>query len=140
MTNFPASFNTYEQGAGMPGAAPNGSQMQGNPFTPNGMPLPNLPGNQNTAAQLMPVQLSVGAISANSEPTNVNIAAGTDSLLAQMSRGQVIKKDTTYGMSQFIPANGGAGIPVNATVVPVATGPASNLTYASPGSQNHTGN
>src|SRR5271166_6953233 len=125
MTNYPASLNVLDTNSGMPGAAPNGSQMQGNPNLPNGQPVQNLPGNQNTPTQLMATQLSNGNISVNSEPTNVNIAAGTDSLLAQMSRGQVIKKDTTYGMSQFIPANGGAGPAIVASVTPVATGPAS---------------
>src|SRR5271165_5937888 len=107
MTNFPASFSTYEVNAGMPGAQPNGTQMQGNPGTPNGMPLPSLPGNQNPPQQLTGTQISAGNISANSVPTNVSTQPGTDSLLAQMSRGQVILADSTYGQGGFIPSNGG---------------------------------
>jgi hypothetical protein len=142
MTNFPASFNTYEQNAGMPGAAPIGSSMQGNPNIPNGMPLPSLPGNQNPPQQLTGTQQSSGNIINSSVPTNVNTAPGTDSLLAQMSRGQVILADSTYGQSQFVPANGGAGqSPGVAGAVPVTARVASTLTYPSPGSaQNYTGN
>jgi hypothetical protein len=139
MTNLPASFNVYEQNAGMPGAQPNGVLMQGNPQTPNGMPLPNLPGNQNTGAQLAATQIANGSISLNSVPTNVNSAPGTDSLLAQISRGQVVLKDSTFGMSQFIAGNAGAGNVNTPAAQPVATGPASGLTYPTPGTQNHTG-
>src|SRR5208337_4549892 len=144
MTNFPASFNTYEQGAGMPGAAPNGAAMQGNPFTPNGMPLPNLPGNQNPVQQLTGTQISAGNISANSEPTNVNIQPGTDSLLAQMSRGQVIMADSTYGQGGFIPQNGGsspqAQQPAASITQPVTARVASALTYPATGAAtNYTG-
>ena len=145
----PAGIDSDDTNAGMPGAQPNGSQMQGNPNMPNGQPDFHPPLPQNPVQQLTHTQISAGNLPTNLQPTTTLQGsgptqqggnAGGDSLLAQMSRGQVIKKDTTYGMSQFIPANGGAGIPVNATVVPVATGPASNLTYPAPGSQNHTGN
>lgn len=144
MTDYSASLNVYETNAGMPGAAPNGVLMQGNPVPPSAiLPQQNLPGNQNTPTQLMPTQVSNGNISANSIPVNVLTAPGTDSLMAQMSRGQVIKKDSTYGIAQFTPANGGAGPNINtvgAVPQPVATGPASALTYPAPGSQNHLGN
>jgi hypothetical protein len=140
MTNYPSSFTPYETNAGFPGAAPNGPQMQGNPQTPSNIPAQNLSGNQNTSAQLAATQLANGNVLHNSVPVNVLSAPGTDSLLAQMSRGQVILKDTTYGMSQFIPGNAAAPNPVGgATVVPVVTGPASGLTYPAPGAQNHTG-
>lgn len=142
MTNYPASLNEYTTNTGMPGAAPLGTQMQGNPSGGvDAVPQQNLPGNQNTSAQLLATQLSSGSISANSVPTNVNTAPGTDSLLAQMSRGQVVLTDTTYGMSSFIPANAGAAPAVAAAPVsPVVTRPASGLAYPAPGSQNHTGN
>ena len=86
----------------MPGAAPLGTQMQGNPNgSSDAVPEQNLSGNQNTSGQLLGTQISNGNISANSVPVNVLSAPGTDSLLAQMSRGQVILKDSTYGMAQF---------------------------------------
>src|ERR1700728_24533 len=111
MTNYPASFTPYETNSGFPGAAPNGAQMQGNPQTPSNLPAQNLSGNQNTSSQLAATQLANGNVLHNSVPVNVLSAPGTDSLLAQMSRGQVILKDSTYGLSQFVPANAGAGNP-----------------------------
>lgn len=140
MTNYPASLTSYETNAGFPGAAPLGTQMQGNPQTPSNLPAQNLSGNQNSAAQLAATQFANGNISLNSVPTNVFSAPGTDSLLAQISRGQVILKDSTYGMSQFIPGNAGAGNVNTPTAQPVTTGVASGLTYPAPGAQNHTGN
>lgn len=143
MTNYQASLNPVDNGIGMPGAAPLGAQMQGNPAgAVDAVPEQNLSGNQNTSAQLLATQISNGNISLNSIPVNVNSAPGTDSLLAQIARGQVVLKDSTFGMSQFIPGNAGAGpaaVPA-AAAIPVATGPASGLTYPAPGAQNHTGN
>lgn len=127
--------NTAGDGAGAPGAAPIGATMQGNPQSSQYTPDGNYPpGNQNAPQQLLGTQIARGDISANSVPTNVLTAPGTDSLLAQMSRGQVILKDSTYGMAQFTPGN-----PAPA-VQPVVTGPANGLTYPAPGAQNHTGN
>jgi hypothetical protein len=129
----------------MPGAAPvagSGNQMQGNPQTPSAAtPQPTLPGNQNAVQQLTGTQISAGNISANSVPTNVLSAPGTDSLLAQMSRGQVIMADSTYGQGGFVPGNGGAGQPPGApTATPVTARVASTLTYPAAGaSQNYTG-
>ena len=147
MTNFPASFNTYEVNVGMPGAAPvpgAGNQMQGNPGEPNGMPLPSLPGNQNAVQQLTSTQISAGNISTNSVPTNVNTQPGTDSLMAQMSRGQVILADSTYGLGGFIPQNGGsspqAQQPAASITQPVTARVASALTYPATGAAtNYTG-
>jgi hypothetical protein len=145
MTNFQASLAEYETNSGFPGAAPvpgAGNLMTGNPQVPSNLPDQNLPGNQNTGAQLLATQLSNGNISANSVPTNVLSAPGTDSLLAQMSRGQVILKDSTYGMAQFTPGNA-APAPGAPTTQPVTAGvasAASGLTYPAPGSQNYTGN
>lgn len=142
MTNFFGPSAPNEVNDGYPGAAPvPGGQMNGNPnIEPSGV-LINLPGNQNAVQQLAATQISTGNISLNSVPTNVLSAPGTDSLLAQMSRGQVILADSTYGQSQFIPANVGAGNPNIAAQTPVVTGPASALTYPAAGtSQNYTGN
>src|ERR1700679_1052893 len=140
MTNYPASFTPYETNAGFPGAAPNGTQMQGNPQTPSNLPAQNLSGNQNTSAQLAATQLANGNVLHNSVPVNVLRQQRTNSVPSLMSRGQVILKDSAYGMSQFIPGNAASPNPVGgATVVPVVTGPASGLTYPAPGAQNHTG-
>jgi hypothetical protein len=140
MTNYQASQNPINTNAGMPGAAPLGTQMQGNPNgASSAIPAQDLSGNQNTSAQLAGTQLANGNVLHNSVPVNVLSAPGTDSLLAQMSRGQVILKDSTYGMAQFTPGNAGAGNVSTPTVQPVVTGPASGLTYPAPGSQNNTG-
>jgi hypothetical protein len=143
MTNFYGVLNASETNVGYPGAAPLGTQMQGNPSPPaSATPQPNLPGNQNAVQQLTSTQVSSGNIGTNSVPTNVNTQTGTDSLLAQMSRGQVIMADSLYGQSQFIPANGGAGQPPGvAGVVPVTARVGSALTYpAATAAQNYTGN
>jgi hypothetical protein len=137
--------NTAGDGAGAPGAAPNGAAMQGNPqssqFTPDGNYPPS---NQNAPQQLTSTQISSGNISANSVPVNALTAPGTDSLLAQMSRGQVIMADSTYGQGGFIPSNGGASPQVpspSANVTqPALARVASGLSYPAPGAQNHTGN
>src|ERR1700689_1212149 len=143
MTNYQASLNPVDTGIGMPGAAPLGTQMQGNPNgSSDAVPEQNLSGNQNTSGQLLATQISNGNISANSVPVNVLSAPGTDSLLAQMSRGQVILKESTYGMAQFTPGNA-APAPGAPTAQPVTAGvasAASGLTYPAPGSQNHMGN
>lgn len=133
--------NTSGEGAGAPGAAPLGTSMQGNPqssqFTPSGN---YLPGNQNAVQQLTGTQLSSGNIVASSVPTNVLTAPGTDSLLAQMSRGQVIMADSLYGQSQFAPGNATQLNPINAaTTVPVTARVGNVLTYPA-AQQTFTGN
>jgi len=47
---------------------------------------------------------------------------------------------STYGQSQFTPANGGASNIPQPVLVPVTARVASALTYPAPGAQNHTGN
>jgi hypothetical protein len=144
MTNFYGPSAPNEVNDGYPGAPPipgAGNQMTGNPnIEPSGV-LINMPGNQNAPQILAATQISSGNIIASSVPTNVLSAPGTDSLLAQMSRGQVIMADSTYGQSQSVPANGGASNIAAPASVPVVTGPASALTYPAPGSaQNYVGN
>jgi hypothetical protein len=113
--------------------------MTGNPnVEPSGVTI-NLPGNQNAPQQLTGTQVSSGNVIASSVPTNVLTVPGTDSLLAQMSRGQVIMADSLYGQSGFIPANGGAANPNIAAVTPVTARVASVLTYPAT-QQNYTGN
>lgn len=117
---------------GMPGAAPLGAgAMQGNPTPPSGDTcLGTEPGEpQNPVQQLTHTQLSGGQLPANLQPTttlqgtgpsNQGGAAGGDSLIAQMSRGQVLMCDSTYGQGGFIPSNGGAS--------PQVPSPAANIT------------
>jgi hypothetical protein len=144
MTNFFGPASPSEVNDGYPGAAPipgAGNQMTGNPNVEASGVQINLPGNQNSSGAPLTTQIANGSISHNSVPTNVLSAPGTDSLLAQMSRGQVILADSTYGQSQNVSANGGASNIAASVTVPVVTGPASGLTYPAPGSsQNYTGN
>ena len=127
-----ANPDAFATSVGMPGAAPLGAQMQGNP-NPGGLQdncLGTEPGTpQNPVQQLTGTQLSSGFIPTNLQPTTVLQGAGTtqqganaggDSLLAQMARGQVLLCDSTYGQGGFIPQNGGAS--------PQATTPAANIT------------
>jgi hypothetical protein len=148
MTNFFGINSPTEVNDGYPGAQPvpgAGNQMQGNPNTEPSGTTYTLPGNQNAVQQLTGTQISAGNINTNSVPTNVNTAPGTDSLLAQMSRGQVLMADSTYGQSGFIPQNGGASpqaaTPAANITQPVLARVASGLTYPVTGSsQNYTGN
>ena len=128
----------------MPGAAPLGATMQGNPNgASSAIPVQDLSGNQNTSAQLLATQISNGNISANSVPTNVNSAPGhrRSPARAYRARGQgdADGYDSTR-QSAFIPANGGASNQNIAAATPVVTRVASGLVYPAPGAQNHTGN
>jgi hypothetical protein len=131
-TFWTATADSFATGVGMPGGAPLGAQMQGNP-NPNSLgdnclgTEPGLP--QNPVQQLTSTQVSSGLIPTNlqtttvlqgSGPPNQGGNAGGDSLMAQMSRGQVMLCDSTYGQSGFIPQNGGAS--------PQAATPAANIT------------
>jgi hypothetical protein len=129
------SADSFATSVGMPGAAPLGAQMQGNPY-PGGLQdncLGTEPGEpQNPVQQLTHTQLSSGLIPTNLQPTTVLQGAGPanqggnaggDSLMAQMSRGQVLMCDSTYGQGGFIPQNGGAS--------PQAVTPAANITQPS---------
>jgi hypothetical protein len=141
--------NTTGEGAGQSGGAPTpgtaGTLMTGNPqesqYTPNGNYLPS---NQNAVQQLTGTQISAGNICTNSVPINALTAPGTDSLLAQMSRGQVIMADSTYGQSGFIPQNGGASpqavTPAANITQPALARVAAGLTYPAPGATSFTGN
>src|ERR1700676_5454915 len=86
-------LNTAGDGAGQPGGAPLGTGlMQGNPqesqFQPNGV---QPPGPENPVQQLLGTQISNGQMPVHQHPNTVVLAQpGTDSLMAQMSRGQVI--------------------------------------------------
>lgn len=146
--------DAFDTNAGIPGSAPvpgAGNQMQGNPAVSQitvGAVNVEPPIPQNSAAQTLSTQLANGAVPHNLQPTNVAQGAGPanqgglaggDSVMAMMSRGQLLRGDSTYGQGSFVPGNGGAGpIPVPAaTVASVATGPASGVTYT--GTGNYSG-
>jgi hypothetical protein len=133
-----ANPDAFATNTGMPGAAPvpgAGNLMQGNP-NPGALQdncFGTEPGEpQNPVQQLTGTQLSSGLIPTNLQPTNVLQGAGPanqggnaggDSLLAQMSRGQVLMCDSTYGQGGFVPQNGGAS--------PQVTTPAASITQPS---------
>lgn len=116
-------YATYQNsGADMgqqPGAAPNGAQMQGNPASAqaaqdqgNYPPGPQVGG----AAQVLGVtpathdQISRGNVPLNAVPTSgVAQQTGTDSLLAQIARGQVSLNQTNYGQPVQVPKEAGTG-------------------------------
>jgi hypothetical protein len=131
------SSDAFDTGAGMPGAAPvpgAGNLMTGNPNpTQTDVSQVNAepPQPQNPVQQLTHTQVSSGLLPTNLQTTNVlqgsgpanqGAQAGGDSLLAQMSRGQVIMADSTYGQGGFIPSNGGAS--------PQVPAPAANITQS----------
>lgn len=112
--------NTAGDAPALPGAAPVGATMQGNPQSAQLEPFGVLvPAPQNPVQQLTETQISNGNMPLQTQPTNVAAQPGTDSLMAQMSRGQVIMADSTYGQSGFIPQNGGCS--------PQAASPAANV-------------
>lgn len=127
------SSDAFDTNAGMPGAAPLGAGlMQGNPNpAQTTMTQANAepPEPQTPVQQLTHTQVATGLIPTNLQPTttlqgsgppNQGGQAGGDSLLAQMSRGQVLMCDSTYGQGGFIPQNGGAS--------PQVPAPAANVT------------
>jgi hypothetical protein len=117
VTNFFPNANFTNQGgdiAQSAGTAPLGTGlMQGNPYDSasrqnNGV-YPPVPQVGAGAAGVPDVanQIAEGYIPVNVQPTNVATAPGTDSLMAQLSRGQVILNQSTYGQGTFAPAAGG---------------------------------
>lgn len=140
MTNLYGNTGIHETAGdipSVPGAAPNGSQMQGNPQASQYQPMGVLPpAPQNPVQQLTGTQISNGSIPLQTHPSNIAAPPGTDSLLAQMSRGQVIMADSTYGQGGFIPANGGsspqAGQPAQNISQPVLARVASAVNVATP--------
>ena len=145
MTNLYPSGDiseTFGEGPGQPGGAPVGSGlMQGNPqesqYTPNGahVPGPQAGGvGQTVNTPLSNHLIATGAIPLQTHPTNVAGPPGTDSLLAQLARGQLILNQSTYGQGSLTPANGGAGpqtVPA-AQVVSTPVGIASTLNVSNP--------
>ena len=140
--------NTSGDIAQAPGAAPLGAQMQGNPqaaqYDPFGtfVPAPQTGGvGQTVNSPLSHGLMSSGNIPLNAQPTNIGNGvgfggAGTDSVMAQLSRGQVLLNQSTYGQGGFVPQNGGASPqaqqPGAVNTVSQPNGIASTLTVASP--------
>lgn len=134
----------------VPGAAPTvqaglNGPAQGNPqasqYQPHGTLVPspqvgNVAQTVNTA--LVNDLISHGNVPLSMNPTNAAIQPGTDSLLAQMARGQVILNQSTYGQGSLVPQAGGQTVVAAPSIQPVAAGIAGNLTVANP--SNYTGN
>jgi len=138
----PAGTESGDTNSGMPGAAPNGTQMQGNPNLPNGAPDTQAPLPQNSSAQLLATQVASANLPVNLQPTNVlqgtgpgttESRAGGDSLLAMQARGQLLRSDSTYGQGGYVPANGSGFVPSASPAVAQPTGPASGVTYSNNG-------
>jgi hypothetical protein len=111
--------------------------MQGNPQGSQYQPCGTYPpAPQNPGQQLLGTQISNGSLPLQTHPNNVAAPPGTASLLAQMSRGQVIMADSTYGQGGFIPANGGsspqAGQPAQNISQPVLARVASGVNVSNP--------
>lgn len=149
MTNF-LTLAAVQDTAGdvpvIPGAAPvpGAAAMQGNPASSQSQPhglYPPAPqcgaAGQTLNAPLAHDTISRGNVPLNAQPTNVATAPGTDSILAQLSRGQVSLNQSSYGQGQFVPAAGGQNVIPAPSAVPVLTGNGAALTVANP--PNYTG-
>jgi hypothetical protein len=131
---FPNSSmqNTSTQGGGpgFPGDAPvpNVAQiMNGNPQgsqdQPYGVYPPQPINGISTSGASAPAQMSNGQIPVNVQPSNANIAAGLDSLMAQMSRGQISLNQSNYGQPGALgPVIGQGPAPQGTNIVPLPTG------------------
>lgn len=131
---------------GMPGGppVPGAAAMQGNP-DPRNLTSPCV--YQTPSPQVGPTQvlgavpdtasgLATGGIPHNAQPTNANVTPGGDSVLAQLSRGQLSLNQSNYGQGSFIPQNGGASPqapqPGSVAVSSIAVGAATVPTFATP--------
>ena len=134
---FPNSnvTNTAGNGAGEPGATPNGSQMQGNPqasqFQPNGTLPPNAQcvrdGASGDSTKTCTQQISEGRIPLNIQPGNVGSPGatcvdGTRSLLSMLSTGQVVLNASSYGIGNTLPLAGGQPPVGNSPAAPSVSG------------------
>jgi hypothetical protein len=145
--------DAFDTNAGMPGSSPTpgvaGTLMTGNP-NPAQINVAQVnvepPIPQNAVQQLTSTQISSGLIPTNLQdtttlqgtgPANQGGNAGGDSLMAKLSRGQVLLCDSTYGQGGFVPQNAGSSPqaqqpaasitqPATARVANVVTYPANN--------------
>lgn len=107
MTNFYPTPNVYSGNLAAPA------------FSPQGQPIAQYPpAPQVSPSQALTTQVSNGDVPLDTQPSNVGVAPGQTSLLAQLATGQMVFNQSTYG--QAVPGN---------TVV---TGPASGVTVATP--------
>ena len=127
--NGPAQGNPYDSASRQNmGVYPPGPQTGG--------------ATQTVNSPLSHDQIARGNVPLNSAPTSgvaqgavtPGSTFGTDSLLAQMSRGQVILNQSTYGQPATVPAVNGSSPQVQPGAVPqpIANGIASTLTVGSP--------
>lgn len=142
MTNFLPS-STIQQTAGDTGIAPgnapvaNAAQiMQGNPsgsqYQPMGVQPPQPMNGTSTSGASAPAQMSNAQIPVHTQPTNTNLAAGTDSLMAMMSRGQLSLNQSNYGQPGALAPNPNGPAPQGTSCVPIPTGFANLVTIATP--------
>jgi hypothetical protein len=130
---------------GMPGAAPGTTvAMQGNPDPRNinQVQCTQQPAPQCGAAQVLgsgpdvASLIAQGLVPHNAQPTNVLVTPGGDSLLAQISRGQLSLNQSSYGQGGFMPANAGQSpqAPQSGSVATasIAAGAPSVPTFANP--------
>lgn len=146
MTKLLPNPTIYQQGGDIAqsgGNAPVGSSMQGNPYDSASRqntgvypPGPQTGGaTQTVNGPLSHDQISRGNIPLNAVPTSGVVQQnGTDSLLAQIARGQVSLNQSNYGQPVSVPSVGGSSPQVqpNATPVPLPNGIASTLTVGAP--------
>jgi hypothetical protein len=149
MTNF-LTLGDIQETTGnvpaIPGAAPSSTAgMQGNPAAAQYQPHGTYPGiplvggaGQTINAPLVHDTISRGLVPLSTQPTNAATAPGTDSLLAQMSRGQLSLNQSSYGQPLQVPNAGGQPVLPAPTVVPIVTGIGSAISIANP--PNYIGN
>jgi hypothetical protein len=127
MTDFVPLQNTLSGGP----AGPNGPAP---PWSQQVLPIANYPpAPQVSATQALTTQVSNGNITTQTQPANTNQGPGNQSVLAQLSTGQIVFNQSLYGQASQVP--GCAGIisgQANQPGSTVATGAASGLTVATP--------
>jgi hypothetical protein len=139
MTNFLPS-STIQQTAGDTGVAPGNApvpasgigNMQGNPsgsqYQPMGVQPPQPMNGTSTSGASGPAQMSNAQIPVNVQPINLLVAPGLDSLMAQISRGQLSLNQSNYGQpGALAPAIGQGPAQQQTTIVPNPIGFASAL-------------
>jgi len=144
MTNFLPS-STIQQTAGDTGVAPGNApvpasgigNMQGNPsgsqYQPMGVQPPQPMNGTSTSGASAPAQMSNGQIPVHTQPTNAAVAAGLDSLMAQVSRGQLSLNQSNYGQPGALAPPIGQGVAQQQTnIVPIPTGFANVVAIPTP--------
>jgi hypothetical protein len=125
MQNTAGATAANASGAG--GGNPQESQLQ-----PFGVQPPQPINGISTSGASAPAQMSNGQIPVHTQPTNIAVAAGLDSLMAQMSRGQLSLNQSNYGQPGALCPNPNGPAPQGAPVVPVVTGFAAAILIPTP--------